>query len=85
MDGYITTQDAAEELGVSIRRVQALIASGRLPAQRVGSGVRAIYLIARADLDSVRNRKPGRPGKAPAAESGGTKKRKPTWPKKKAK
>jgi excisionase family DNA binding protein len=58
---YLTTTDAAAELGISARRVLALIAAGRLPAQKIGTGRRATYYIAPADLKLVKDRKPGRP------------------------
>lgn len=57
---YLTTGEAARLLGVTARRVQTLINAGRLPATKVGRD----WLIARADLDAVRERKPGRPRKA---------------------
>jgi excisionase family DNA binding protein len=57
---YLSTSQAATELGISTRRVQTLIASGRLKAERVGRE----WLIAPADLEAVRVRKPGRPPKA---------------------
>lgn len=55
--GVITTEEAAKRLGVSVDRVQALIRAGRLPAARFGKA----YAINEADLDLVKNRKPGRP------------------------
>lgn len=59
MTNLITTADAARELGITIRRVQALIGdgTGRLRAQRVGQ----IWLIDPTSLDAVRERPPGRP------------------------
>ena len=51
----LTTAQAAAQLGCSRRRISQLIASGRLRAQRVGWQ----WLIAAADLDAVRVRKPG--------------------------
>ena len=42
----LTTADAATLLGLSLRRTQHLIASGRLKARRVGP----IYLINKADV-----------------------------------
>jgi excisionase family DNA binding protein len=48
MDNFVLTSEAAEVLGVSRRRVQALITSGQLPAQKVGRD----WLIARADLET---------------------------------
>ena len=59
MDG-LTTKQAAEILGVSPRRVIALIEQERLNAVKFGG----VYLIARADLAAVRERKNGRPQQA---------------------
>lgn len=53
----ISTKQAAEQLGVSVRRVQAMITQGRLPARKIGRD----YLINEDDLETVRDRKPGRP------------------------
>ena len=55
----LTTPEVAERLGVSIRRVQALIHSGRLPSQQFGRD----HLIRESDLVLVADRKPGRPAK----------------------
>ena len=59
MDDLITTQEAAEMLGVTPRRVLVLIASGRLPARTLGNSRQ--HLIARADLKLVKHRPNGRP------------------------
>jgi|HubBroStandDraft_6_1064221.scaffolds.fasta_scaffold2053169_2 excisionase family DNA binding protein len=59
----ITTATAAAELGVSVRRVQALISAGRLRATQLGRD----WLIAPRDLEAVRERKTGRPAKDKAA------------------
>ncbi len=59
MKGYLTTQEAAEKLGVSVRRVVALINSGALPSSRIGRS----HIIRESDLKLVENRKPGRPTK----------------------
>lgn len=56
---YLTTKEVAEKLGVSLRRVQAMIGSGRLPATKFGRD----YMIREADLKVVENRKVGRPKK----------------------
>jgi excisionase family DNA binding protein len=56
---YYTTSQAAVELGVTPRRVLALIDSGRLKAARAGS----FWLIAPSHLEAVRSRPPGRPRK----------------------
>jgi excisionase family DNA binding protein len=53
----ITTAAVAEELGVTPNRVRALIQAGRLEAHQVGRE----WLIERAAVDAVRQRKPGRP------------------------
>jgi len=55
----ISTKEAAERLGLSVRRVQALIKSGKLPGQKFG----AAYMINEKDLGKVKDRKPGRPAK----------------------
>jgi excisionase family DNA binding protein len=53
----ITTAQAAERLGVSVRRVQALIKAARLPADKLGRD----WLIEEKHLKLVAERKPGRP------------------------
>ena len=59
MEGYLTTQEAAEKLGVSVRRIVALINSGDLPSSRIGRS----HVIKETDLELVKDRKPGRPAK----------------------
>ena len=63
--GLITTAQAAERLGISVRRVQELISSQRLPAQQFGR----TYVVNEEDLKLVENRKVGRPPKAEAGTS----------------
>lgn len=53
----LSTKQASEILGVSRRRVIALIEQGKLKADKFAS----VYTIARKDLEKVRNRKNGRP------------------------
>jgi len=53
----IGTSKAAELLGVSQNRVRQLIASGQLPAERVGRS----FVIRRADLVAFAALPPGRP------------------------
>lgn len=53
----ITTTEAAKRLNISLRRVQAMITSGRLKAQKVGRD----WLIKATDLEAVKSRKTGRP------------------------
>lgn len=55
----LTTPEVAERLGISVRRVQALIKAGRLPSQQFGRD----HLIKEGDLKLVEDRKPGRPPK----------------------
>lgn len=55
----LTTAEAAQRLGVSPRRVRALITEERLRAEKKGRD----YLINESDLKLVKDRKPGRPRK----------------------
>ena len=55
----LSVKQAAEILGVNRQRVQQLIESERLPAQKVG----AYYVIEESDLKFVKERKNGRPPK----------------------
>jgi excisionase family DNA binding protein len=59
IEGYITTKECAEKLGVSVGRVQQLIADGRLPAVKVGN----TNLVKESDVELVRERTNGRPPK----------------------
>src|SRR5215213_4509580 len=52
MEGYITTTEAAERLGVSSARVRQLVSSGALPAQKFGP----VNMVRVADLELVKNR-----------------------------
>ncbi len=58
----LTTAEAAARLGVSIRRVQQLVKTGRLPAEEFGGSL----MIQEKDLALVEDRPAGRPPKAPA-------------------
>lgn len=55
----LTTAEAAERLGVHRSRVNVLIESGRLPAERYGRA----FLIKEEDLKLVEDRRVGRPPK----------------------
>ncbi len=60
MNNLIGTKEAAEKLGISLRRVQQLIELGTLPAQRIGRD----YIIFEKELEKVKTYgKPGRPKK----------------------
>jgi excisionase family DNA binding protein len=56
----LTTTEAASRLGITPRRVRALIAAGRLAATRIGRD----WLVADDALASIATRKPGRPRSA---------------------
>ena len=55
----IGTAEAARRLGITVERVNRLIRAGRLPALKPARD----YLIEEADLELVKDRKPGRPKK----------------------
>ncbi len=59
LEGFLTTKEVAEKLGVTVGRVQQFIAEGRLPATKVGQ----TNLVKESDLKLVKNRKTGRPSK----------------------
>lgn len=54
---YISTKEAAERLGVTRRRVVAMIKAGSIKTVKVGR----IHLIDPGQLDKVQDRTPGRP------------------------
>ena len=56
---FLTTKQVAGRLGITPRRVQALIEAGKLPAQKFGRD----YMIKEKDLSLVKDRKVGRPRK----------------------
>jgi excisionase family DNA binding protein len=58
-DKLLSVTQAAEELGISRQRVLQLIKQERLAAQRFAN----VYMIYLKDLESVRQRAPGRPRK----------------------
>jgi excisionase family DNA binding protein len=66
----LSVKQAAAALGVNRQRVQQLIDSKRLPAEKVG----AFYVIREIDLELVRERKAGRPPKAKTETSKASKK-----------
>ncbi len=53
MEGYITTREAAEELGVSDSRIRQLIREGKLRSVKLTS---RMQVIRSEDLDAVRER-----------------------------
>lgn len=67
----LTTQEAAERLGVTSARIRAMILAGRLPAEKFGH----VHMVREEDLALVAERKPGRPpSKAPGAKKTARKK-----------
>ncbi len=71
MEGYITTTEAAERLGISSARVRQLVSDGTLPAQKFGP----VNMVKESDLDLARRRPGvGRPPKAKPEQSNGKKK-----------
>ena len=63
IEGYLTTRESAEKLGVSEGRVRQLIAENRLPTTKIGNS----NLIRESDLELVRERK--RTGRPPKVKS----------------
>lgn len=59
MNDLLTTNDVAQELGVSRIRVLQLIGEGRLAAEKMGRD----WVIKREALAAVKDRKMGRPRK----------------------
>jgi excisionase family DNA binding protein len=57
----IGTSEAARMLGVSVRRVQAMIRAAQIPAEKIGRD----WLMKEADIARIGAtvRKPGRPSK----------------------
>jgi excisionase family DNA binding protein len=59
LEGYLTTKEVAEKLGVSVGRVKQLIADKRLPAVKMGN----TNIVKEDDLTLVEDRRNGRPPK----------------------
>lgn len=57
MNSFIGTKEASQRLNLSVRRVQALIAAGRLPARKIGNS----FAIKESDLKVLDGRTNGRP------------------------
>lgn len=70
-DELLTTEEAASRLGVTAGRVRAMIAAGRLPAQKFGF----VHMIKATDLKSVEDRKVGRPSQKKPAKAQPAKRR----------
>ncbi len=61
----LTTREAAKRLGVTMKRVQAMIRDDRLPAQKVGRD----YIIQALDVERLERRPAGRPPKVAPDEN----------------
>jgi excisionase family DNA binding protein len=66
---FISTTEAAKQLGITRQRVLQLIEGGRLDAKKFAN----VYMINLASLSNVEGRKPGRPPKTVAEVSKGRK------------
>ncbi len=66
LEGYLTTKEVAEKLGVSVGRVKQFIVEKRLPATKVGH----TNLVKEEDLKLVQDRKTGRPLKVGDSSKG---------------
>jgi excisionase family DNA binding protein len=65
MGEWLTTQQAADKLGVTAGRVRQMIADKQLPTTKFGH----VHMINEDDLKLVENRKVGRPPKAKAEKA----------------
>ncbi|HEX8289654.1 MAG TPA: helix-turn-helix domain-containing protein [Pyrinomonadaceae bacterium] len=66
IEGFLTTKEVSEILGVSVGRVRQMVADGQLPATKIGRD----NFIKEADLNLVKDRKVGRPkGYSPKEKS----------------
>ncbi|MCA1616436.1 MAG: helix-turn-helix domain-containing protein [Acidobacteria bacterium] len=76
MEGYITTTEAAERLGISSARVRQLVVSGDLPVTKFGP----VNMVKEDDLELIRERRGvGRPPKSsPVTEKRATGKKRAT-------
>ena len=61
-EDYVSTNEAADVLGVTRQRVLQLIQDGRLKAEKFAS----VYMIRRDDLDHIEEKPMGRPPKSKA-------------------
>jgi excisionase family DNA binding protein len=68
---YITTNEAASELGVTRQRVLQLIQDGRLKAEKFAN----VYMIPRGALSNIEEKPMGRPPKSASNGSSSGQKR----------
>lgn len=67
---YLTTKETAEKLGVSTGRVRQMVLAGQLQAEKFGRDL----MIKEADIETVSDRKTGRPKKDENGQSSENKK-----------
>ena len=72
MDEWLTTQQAADELGVTAGRIRQMIIDKQLPTVKFGH----VHMIKKSDLKLVENRKVGRPPKAQGTTASKVRKKK---------
>jgi excisionase family DNA binding protein len=65
MDEWLTTRQAANELGVTAGRIRQMIVDKQLPTTKFGH----VHMIQKSDLKLVENRKVGRPPKAQSEQA----------------
>jgi excisionase family DNA binding protein len=64
MDDLLSTSEAAERLGLTVRAIQKMIEAGRLQAKRVGRD----YIIQASSLSDIKRKsRAGRPPKTASA------------------
>jgi excisionase family DNA binding protein len=67
IEGFLTTKEVSEKLGVSVGRVRQMVADGQLPATKIGRD----NFVKESDLELVKDRKAGRPkGYSPKTKDG---------------
>lgn len=54
-EDLVSTSEAAAILGVDTRTVHRMVQSGRLPSQAKLPGLRGPYVLARADVEKLRD------------------------------
>ena len=60
VDQVVTAEEAAQIIGVSVRRVRAYLTNGQLPGRKCSVGG-VTWLIDRAAAETFQRAKPGRP------------------------
>lgn len=66
VEGYLTTKEAAEALGLTLRGVQDRIKAGTLRAERVGARG---WIIPRSEIERLRDAGKFKPGPKPRTQT----------------